>query len=76
MELLIKEIKKHEDMLLPIEGKLLNQDQKITYEDILEFKLKLEDINTLYYPERLKKIDQELFIRKINILQEVWEEGG
>lgn len=68
MELLIKEIKKHEDMLLPIEGKLLNQDQKITYEDILEFKLKLEDINTLYYPERLKKIDQELFIRKINIL--------
>lgn len=57
MELLIKEIKKHEDMLLPIEGKLFNQDQKITYEDILEFKLKLEDINTLYYPERLKKID-------------------
>lgn len=63
------DISTSEDALTPIEMRLFDLECEIEYEETIEIKRKLEKCRKEYPESRILRIESELFVRKIRLLQ-------
>lgn len=76
-EKLLEKVKLKEDALSVIEKKLYaNTSAALSYNETLEITQELQSLSTEFKGERMERLKQELFLKKILVLKDLWENNG
>ncbi|KAL4463090.1 hypothetical protein ABPG74_007091 [Tetrahymena malaccensis] len=74
-EKLIEKWKIKEDALSVIEKKVYSNGEAFNFQEILDLQVKLNSLKSEFKGERVQKIDQELYLKKILMLKQYWDKN-
>lgn len=76
-EKLLEKVKLKEDALSILEKKLYaSQTTPLSYNETLEITKELQILSSDFKGERMERLKQELFLKKILVLKDLWESNG
>lgn len=78
-EKLIEKVKLKEDALSVIEKRLFSSaaaSEPLSYNETLKITAELEALQGEFKGERMDRIKQELFLKKILVIKELWDNDG